>query len=323
MALSVAPAAPLSFLKGRKVARRQKRRGRKISGILLLDKPVGITSNAALQEVKHLYKAQKAGHTGNLDPLASGMLPICFGEATKLSAFLLDSDKTYVGVCKLGERTASGDAEAEVFERRPIVGVTTERVQDVLERFTGEIQQIPPMHSAIKRQGQPLYKLAHQGIEVEREPRTVHIHELRMLRLDDDELEIHVRCSKGTYIRTLAEDIGEALGCGAHLSQLRRTGVGPFAEEAMVTMKTLDERAAQGLTGLDEALLPMEEALSGWPAVELTDTSAFYVRQGQPVLVPQAPTSGWVRLFGPEGEFLGVGHVLDDGRIGPKRLVKG
>ncbi|SCZ49405.1 tRNA pseudouridine(55) synthase TruB [Thiohalomonas denitrificans] len=304
------------------MARRQKRRGRKISGILLLDKPVGLTSNAALQEVKRLYKADKAGHTGNLDPLASGLLPVCFGEATKLSAFLLDSDKVYIGVCKLGERTASGDAEAEVFERRPTDGVTSARVEEVLEGFRGAIQQIPPMHSAIKRQGQPLYKLAHQGIEVEREPRSVHIHELRMLRLEGDELEIYVHCSKGTYIRTLAEDIGEALGCGAHLSQLRRTAVGPFTEGGMVTMEALEEKGRQGFDALDDLLLPMEEALSGWPAVALTDTSAFYVRQGQPVLVPQAPTVGWVRLFGPEQEFLGVGHVLDDGRIAPKRLVR-
>lgn len=304
------------------MARRQKRRGRPLNGILLLDKPVGLTSNAALQEVKRLYQAQKAGHTGNLDPLASGLLPVCFGEATKLSAFLLDADKVYVGTCKLGVRTASGDAEGEVVQTRPVGDVSTARVAELLERFTGEIEQIPPMHSAIKRQGQPLYKLAHQGIEVEREPRRVHIHELRLLRLEGDELEIYVHCSKGTYIRTLAEDIGEALGCGAHLSQLRRTGVGPFGEAGMVTLEAVKAGAEQGLEAIDGYLLSMDQALGGWPKVEMTDTSAFYLRQGQPVLVPNAPTSGWVRLFGPDGRFLGVGHVLDDGRIAPKRLIR-
>ncbi len=303
------------------MARRSKRRGRKVNGILLLDKPVGITSNAALQEVKRIYNADKAGHTGNLDPLASGLLPICFGEATKLSAFLLDADKVYVGVCKLGERTRSADAESEVVETRPVGPLTEAQVQEVLERFTGEIQQIPPMHSAIKRQGQPLYKLAHQGIEVEREPRSVTIHELRMLRLEGDQLEIFVHCSKGTYIRTLAEDIGEALGCGAHLSALRRTGVGPFGEAGSVTLESLRGRAEQSFEDLDQLLLPMEQALDKWPALELTDTTAYYLRQGQPVLVPQAPTSGWVRLYAVEGRFLGVGHILDDGRVAPKRLV--
>lgn len=304
------------------MARRSKRRGRTVNGILLLDKPVGITSNAALQRVKRLFNAQKAGHTGSLDPLASGLLPICFGEATKLSAFLLDSDKVYVGTCKLGVRTSSADAEGEVIETRPVGDVDPVRVQEVLEQFTGEIQQIPPMHSAVKRQGQPLYKLAHQGIEVEREPRTAYIHALRQLRLEGDELDIFVHCSKGTYIRTLAEDIGEALGYGAHLSQLRRTGVGPFEEAESVTLEAIETLAEEGrFSALDELLLPMDQALVKWPAVRLTDTTAYYVRQGQPVLVPQAPTSGWVRLFSAEERFLGVGCILDDGRVAPKRLI--
>lgn len=303
------------------MSRRQRQRGRPINGILLLDKPVGITSNDALQQVKRLYDARKAGHTGNLDPMASGLLPICLGEATKVSAFLLDADKRYRGICKLGTRTNTGDAEGEVIETRPVEGVTEARVREVLESFRGEIEQIPPMHSAIKHQGQPLYKLAHQGLEIERQPRRVTIFELNLLRFEGDEVEIDVLCSKGTYIRTLAEDIGEALGCGAHLSQLRRTGAGPFGAEGMLTLEQLKERLlTEGHAGLDGVLLPMEEALASWPTVNLTANLAYYVRQGQAVLVPQAPTRGWVRLFGPEGDFIGVGHILDDGRVAPKRL---
>jgi len=303
------------------VARRQKPRGRRVNGILLLDKPVGITSNAALQEVKRLYFAAKAGHTGNLDPLASGMLPICLGEATKLSAYLLDADKVYTGTCKLGVRTSSADAEGEIIETREVPALSESQVLEVLARFKGEIEQIPPMHSAIKQNGQPLYKLARQGIEVERKPRQVTIHELKLLRLEGDEIEIYVHCSKGTYIRTLVEDIGEALGCGAHLSQLRRTQVGPFREEGMVTLDALREEAEEGPESLDHHLLPLDHALGDYPEVTLTESSLFYVRQGQAVQVPQAPTAGWVRLFDSTGGFVGVGAVLDDGRIAPKRLI--
>lgn len=303
------------------MARRQKPRGRRVNGILLLDKPVGITSNAALQEVKRLFFAAKAGHTGNLDPLASGMLPICLGEATKLSAYLLDADKVYTGTCKLGVRTSSADAEGEIIETREVPELNEVQVLDVLAHFTGDIEQIPPMHSAIKQNGQPLYKLARQGIEVERKPRKVKIHELKLLRLEGDEIEIYVHCSKGTYIRTLVEDIGEALGCGAHLSQLRRTRVGPFNEEGMVTLDTLRDEAEEGAESLDHYLLPLDHALGDYPEVKLTESSLFYVRQGQAVQVPQAPTDGWVRLFDNAGKFVGVGAVLDDGRIAPKRLI--
>lgn len=296
-------------------------RGRPVNGILLLDKPAGLTSNAALQEVKRLFGARKAGHTGNLDPLATGLLPVCLGEATKMSAFLLDADKRYQGVCKLGERTNTGDAEGEVVERRPVPALTEAQVREVLARYTGTIEQIPPMHSAIKRQGQPLYKLAHQGIEVEREPRTVTIHSLELLRMAGDELEIDVHCSKGTYIRTLAEDIGAALGCGAHLSALRRTLVGPFDIADAVTLDEIAELAEQGPQALDARLLPLETALADWPAVQLTENTSHYLRQGQPVLIPRAPTRGWVRLFGPTQRFIGVGQILDDGRVAPKRLV--
>ena len=301
--------------------RRSRNKGRRLDGILLLDKPIGLTSNAALQEVKRLYRAQKAGHTGSLDPQASGLLPICFGEATKLSAYLLDADKAYEGTCKLGVITRTADAEGEVVETRPVEGIDEARVQAVLARFIGEIQQVPPMHSAVKVNGQPLYKLAHQGLEIEREPRTVTIHELEMTRLEGDELDIRLRCSKGTYVRALAEEIGEALGCGAHLSALRRTRAGPFHIDEAVSLAELEALAESGREALDARLLPMETALADWPAVRLSDNSAWYLTQGQPVLVPQAPTSGWVRLYQGETRFLGVGQVLDDGRIAPRRLV--
>jgi len=303
------------------LARRHKSRGRKVNGILLLDKPLGITSNAALQEVKRLFKAAKAGHTGNLDPLASGMLPICLGEATKLSAYLLDADKVYTGTCRLGIRTSTADAEGEIVEECEVPALTEAQVEAVLDKFRGDIEQIPPMHSAIKQNGQPLYKLARQGIEVERKPRQVTIFELKLMRLEGDEIELYVHCSKGTYIRTLVEDIGEALGCGAHLSQLRRTRVGPFPEEGMVGLETLRDEAEEGAEVLDRFLLPLDHALGNYPEVTLTESSLFYVRQGQAVQVPQAPTEGWVRLFDNAGGFVGVGAVLDDGRVAPKRLI--
>ncbi|MCG8011081.1 MAG: tRNA pseudouridine(55) synthase TruB, partial [Candidatus Thiodiazotropha weberae] len=202
---------------------RRRNRGRNINGVLLLDKPQGMTSNKALQEVKFLYKAAKAGHTGSLDPLATGLLPICFGEATKLSAFLLDADKRYLVKVKLGETTTTADAEGDVVETSDPSGVTEDALRETMAEFLGEQQQLPPMYSAIKHNGERLYKLARQGIEVEREPRTIHIHGIDLLSFDLPEFEMDVRCSKGTYVRTLAEDIGKRLGCGAYVSGLRRT----------------------------------------------------------------------------------------------------
>jgi tRNA pseudouridine55 synthase len=300
---------------------RRRSQGRNVHGILLLDKPAGVTSNAALQTVKRLYRARKAGHTGSLDPLASGLLPICLGEATKVSGFLLDADKYYWVLCRLGEKTATGDAEGEVIERRSVDGIDAAAIESVLDRFRGPIEQIPPMYSAVKHQGQRLYKLARQGVEVERKPRSVVIHELRMERYDAPELEVVVRCTKGTYVRTLAEDIGEALGCGAHVAQLRRLGVGPYGEAHMITLDELQALAEQGLGALDERLLPLESALTQWPEVRLSADAAYYLLQGQPVLVPRAPTSGWVRLYGSEQRFLGMGEILDDGRVAPRRLL--
>lgn len=299
-------------------------KGRDVNGILLLDKPAGITSNDALQQVKRLYFARKAGHTGSLDPLASGVLPICMGEATKVSAFLLDADKRYDVRCQLGVRTATADAEGEVLETRPVADYSDQQIEAVLKQFRGEIEQVPPMYSALKHEGQRLYKLARQGVEVEREARPVTIYELTMTGRGADWVDIRVHCSKGTYVRTLAEDIGERLGCGAHVSELRRTAVGPYADEGqLVTLDRLRELKANDMPAMDKLLLPLETALTQWPGVELSADAAFYLRQGQPVLVPRAPTSGWVRLYVGNRSFLGMGEILDDGRVAPRRLIKG
>ncbi|MBK8507277.1 MAG: tRNA pseudouridine(55) synthase TruB [Candidatus Competibacteraceae bacterium] len=295
---------------------------RPVDGVLLLDKPVGWTSNAALQAVKRLYQAKKAGHTGSLDPLASGLLPLCLGEATKLSGLLLNADKSYRFTCRLGVTTTTGDAEGEVIATRPVEALSCERVDAALRQFTGVIQQIPPMYSAVKQNGQPLYKLARKGIEVARAPREVTVRDLRLVRQEAEELECELRCSKGTYVRTLVADLGEALGCGAHVSALRRTAVEPYDAARMVTLEALRERAEQdGLTGLDRWLLPLDSAVADWPAISVAGDSAFYLRQGQAVLVPRAPTRGWVRLYQGEHRFLGIGEILDDGRVAPRRLV--
>ncbi len=302
---------------------RRRNRGRNINGVLLLDKPQGITSNKALQEVKFLYKAAKAGHTGSLDPLATGLLPICFGEATKLSAFLLDADKRYLVKVKLGETTTTADAEGEVVETGDPSGVTETALIETMKAFLGEQQQLPPMYSAIKHNGERLYKLARQGIEVEREPRTIHIHGIDLLSFDRPEFEMDVRCSKGTYVRTLAEDIGKRLGCGAYVSGLRRIGVGPYDDRAMLTLEQIQEAFGEKrFAQMDEWLLPLESALADWPEVALSADAAFYMKQGQPILVPNAPTSGWVRLYANKTDFIGVGQILDDGRVAPKRLMQ-
>jgi tRNA pseudouridine55 synthase len=302
---------------------RRRNRGRNISGVLLLDKPIGMTSNKALQEVKFLFKAAKAGHTGSLDPLATGLLPICFGEATKLSAFLLDADKHYRVRVKLGETTTTADAEGEVVEKIDPSGVSEQDLRAVMGDFLGEQQQLPPMYSAIKHQGERLYKLARQGVEVERETRTIHIRSLDLLSFELPEFELDVHCSKGTYVRTLAEDIGKRLGCGAHVIGLRRTGVGPYDDQSMVTLEQIQSAFAdKRFQEMDEWMLPLESALAEWPEVNLTADAAFYLQQGQPILVPNAPTSGWVRLYANQSDFLGVGQILDDGRVAPKRLMQ-
>ena len=303
---------------------RRVRKGRNINGILLLDKPAGMTSNAALQTVKRLFDASKAGHTGSLDPLATGVLPLCFGEATKFSQFLLDADKHYRATFKLGVTTDSGDADGKVLETRAVPEIADTDLECVLDNYRGEISQIPSMFSALKVDGQPLYKLARQGIEIERKSRQVMIHELNVVGRHQDELTVDVRCSKGTYVRTLAEDIGRDIGCGAHVVELRRLAAGPFTVEETVSMEQLEEMATDKAQ-LDAKLHPISSAVKDWPVVELTDITASYIRQGQPVQIANAPTSGWVSIFSesgdPDDEFIGVGEIMDDGRIAPRRLV--
>ena len=298
----------------------RKARGRVVNGILVLDKPVGMGSNEVLQRVKRLYRARKAGHTGSLDRLASGLLPICFGEATKLSGYLLNADKHYVATFQLGVTTTTGDAEGEVVVRRPVPEFAASTIDRAVARFRGEIEQIPPMHSALKHKGKRLYQLAHEGIVVERQPRRLTIHRFDVLRVDGERIEVEVLCSKGTYIRTLAEDLGEVLGCGASVAALRRVGAGPFEAGDMIELATVESLADAGRDALDAVLRPMEAAVSQWPGVRLPEGVAFYLRKGQPVLVPHSPTEGWVRIHSEGAGFIGVGEVLDDGRIAPRRL---
>ena len=303
------------------MARRNKVKGRNVTGILLLDKPVGLTSNAALQKVKVLYQARKAGHTGSLDKAASGLLPVCFGEATKFSGYLLNADKHYRTIFQLGIQTSTGDAEGEVVFRGALQNLTRTRINAVLKQFRGTILQVPPMYSALKHKGQRLYKLAHQGLEVDREPREITVHSMEMLDYRDEDLELEILCSKGTYIRTLAEDIGKELGCGAHVKSLRRIGVGPYSDNNMLTVAELERIAETGLSALYAELLGIDSVLQDMPAVHLVDPVAYYLCQGQPVMVPRAPTRGTLRIYTEEGRFLGVGEVLEDGRVAPKRLV--
>jgi len=303
----------------------RRRRGRDVSGILVVDKPQGMTSNDAVQKAKRVFNAEKVGHTGALDPLATGVLPLCFGEATKFSQYLLDSDKKYWTRLKLGVATDSGDSDGQVVEIRPVGELSEQQIEAALDKFRGRIEQVPSMFSAIKHHGQPLYKLARQGIEVERQARPVTIHSNRLVAWAGDELELEIHCTKGTYIRTIAEDLGAVLGCGAHVIALRRLSAGPYGESDLVTFPMLE--AAADFAALDAFLLPVASVVEGWPEVRLNDDTAYYVRKGQPVIVAHAPSSGWVRLseVSEQGStrFLGVGEVLDDGRVAPRRLVVG
>lgn len=303
---------------------RVKKKGRPVNGILLLDKPQGITSNGALQQVKRLFGAEKAGHTGSLDPIATGVLPICFGEATKFSRYLLEADKRYLATLQLGISTATGDSEGEITRTRPVAKRTRDDLEFVLSKYTGEIEQIPPMFSAIKQNGQPLYKLARQGIEVERKARKIRIASLQLMEFDENVLVLDIDCSKGTYVRTLAQDIGEDLGCGAHVSALRRLRAGPFEIDDSFTMAEVTGFREQAEAVMDQALLSVSAAVSDWPRSVLSELTASYLMQGQPVQVPNSPVSGWVSLFSEvedDNNFIGVGEILDDGRIAPRRLV--
>lgn len=304
------------------MARRPRRtRGRNIHGILLLDKPAGLTSNEALQRVKSLFNARKAGHTGSLDKMATGLLPVCFGDATKFTSFLLESDKRYLTIFQFGVETTTGDALGEVLKKSPVPEFTTPEIEQVLQKFQGQIEQVPPMYSALKKDGKRLYELAYQGIEVEREPRKITIYDIKLLAHGRDTLELEINCSKGTYIRTLAEDIGRELGCGAHVSALRRIGAGPFSDDQIIGLSQLEELAGQGFAALDEKLLGIDAALVNLPSVELVAAVADYLCDGQAVIVPHAPTSGLLRIYSEQGSFIGIGEVLEDGRVAPRRLI--
>ena len=286
--------------------------------MLLLDKPLGLTSNAALQRVRRLYRAERAGHSGTLDPLASGLLPVLFGEATKFGAEMLAADKRYRATIALGARTSTGDAEGDVIERHP-VEVERGGIEAVLHRFVGRIEQTPPMYSALKRAGRPLYAYARAGETVEREPRTVTIHELRLEAFVGACLDVDVRCSKGTYIRTLAEDIGAALGCGAHLGALRRTEVGPFRLAEAHSLADLECAPEAERFGL---LLPVDCLLAHLPPVELDPGAAERFAHGQSVTAPAETLSGPLRVYGPGGRLLGVGDCGADGIVRPRRVIR-
>jgi len=293
---------------------------RDVDGILILDKPVGCSSNQALQQVRKLYRARKAGHCGSLDPLASGVLPVCLGEATKFSSYLLGANKTYRATCRLGETTTTGDAEGEVVERRS-VRVDEAQISRCFAQFAGEITQIPPMYSALKHQGKRLYQLAREGKEVERKPRLVTIYHLALLSFSTDSLSFEVSCSKGTYIRTLAEDIGVLLGCGAHLTALRRTTVDAFVEQDVVTLERLQLLEQQGRHQLDDLLLPVTTALTQFPELTLNASSSLDISQGKRIQLGAYGPAGLCRLMTDEGRFIGLGEVAPDGELAAKRLM--
>lgn len=311
-----------------------RRKGRPVDGVLLLMKPAGMTSNHALQRAKRLFFVEKAGHTGALDPLATGVLPLCFGEATKFSQFLLDADKGYRSTFLLGVRTNTSDADGDVVAEASAAQVTLEAVKQALLPLTGNILQVPSMFSALKHQGQPLYKLARDGIEIERQPRPVTVYSIEILGFragERAEVDVDIRCSKGTYIRSIAEDLGFALGCGAHVKTLHRSAAGPFVEGQCITLEALEQDFEQGgYEALDNHLLPADAPVASLPAIILPDTSAYYFRLGNPVQDSQVYRVGdqgdMVRVFCAETEhnaqqFLGLGELTEDGRVAPKRII--
>ncbi|NQY63912.1 MAG: tRNA pseudouridine(55) synthase TruB [Alteromonadaceae bacterium] len=311
----------------------KRRKGRAINGILLLDKPYEMSSNHALQAVKRIYFAQKAGHTGALDPLATGMLPVCLGEGTKFSQFLLDTDKTYQVTAKLGIRTTTSDADGEVVAEKN-VDVSLQQLNDALESFRGTTKQVPSMYSALKYQGKPLYKYAREGIEVPRESRDITVFNLDLSRFEGDEVDLDIHVSKGTYIRTIVDDLGELLGCGAHVAHLRRSAVGNYPTDKMVTLAHIEDLLEQAKTQdippselLDPLLLPMNTAVDGMPVVYVDDMSANFLRHGNPVQAANTPLEGALQVYIGESaedenkEFIGVGFIDDDGLVAPKRIV--
>ena len=299
-----------------------RKRGRDIHGVFLLDKPQGMSSNDIMQKVKRIFQANKAGHTGALDPLATGMLPICLGEATKFSQFLLDADKRYLVTAKLGERTDTSDAEGQIVETRE-VKVKTPEILTALEQFRGDILQVPTMFSALKHNGKSLYEYARQGITVEREARPITIFELNFIEYNAPYLTLEVHCSKGTYIRTLVDDLGEALGCGAHVTMLRRTAVADYPTEKMLDWHALQSLAEQqDLALLDALLLPMDTAVAKLPALTLNESQTQGIGFGQRIKFDNSNRlQGQVRLFSHEHRFLGVAVIDENNVIRPQRLV--
>ena len=295
---------------------------RDITGIVILDKRSGITSNRALQEVRRLFAARKAGHTGSLDPLATGVLPICLGEATKLSGLLLESAKSYEVTGRLGTSTDTGDVTGEVVGHADCSGIDIGQIEKVLERFTGAIEQIPPMYSALKHQGERLYKIARSGRTVERPPRKVTIHKLELLGFDGSDFKLRVGCSKGTYVRTLIEDIATSLGSLAHVTALRRVAAGPFEIGSAVSVEQLRDAAECGQEAIDRHRLDADIAVTGYPAVHFPADEARRLLHGQRISTDQSDESGLVRLYGPGPRFLGMGEIQSCGMVAPKRLFQ-
>lgn len=308
---------------------RRRKFGRQLDGVLLVNKPAGLSSNAVLQQAKRLFFANKAGHTGALDPLATGVLPLCFGEATKFSQYLLDADKVYISTFALGVTTDSADADGEVLQRSSAAHLSEADVRKAMQPFLGEIAQVPPMYSALKKDGQPLYKLARQGIEVERKARQVNIFEYRLLGFEPGEVakaKVLIHCSKGTYVRSLAADMGEALGVGAHVAELHRQKAGEFDNDDAVDLDVLEqERGEDRAEVLDHHLLPMDAPVASLPQISIHEDSAYYFGRGNPVMdigVYQIGDEGdTVRVFEESGRFLGLAQITDDGCLAPKRLV--
>ncbi len=293
---------------------------RDVTGLLLLDKPEGLTSNQALQRVKRLFAARKAGHTGSLDPIATGMLPLCLGEATKLSAYLLKAQKRYRVRAEVGRKTDTGDTTGATLREATPVHLARERLEAVLERFTGEIEQVPPMYSALKHKGRRLYKLAREGRTVERAPRRVLIHDLRIEECSHSAPMLSVSCGSGVYVRTLIEDLAESLGTLACVSALRRLSVAPFEETSMISMEALESAAAKGYSALDDMLLPADAAVEQLPAVRLSADESFYLQRGNPVAAGRGQQPGEVRLYADSARFIGIGEVTLNGQVAPRRL---
>ncbi len=305
------------------MARGGRRRYDDVDGLLLLNKPPGMTSNRALQTVRRLLNAKKAGHTGSLDPSATGMLPLCFGEATKVSAFLLDADKTYRVMARLGTATSTGDADGgETIATADVPALSFDEWNDILQGFVGESMQVPPMYSALRKDGKRLYELARKGETVEREARPIRVHEIRLLEAAGTRLVFRVTCSKGTYVRTLVEDIAKQAGTVGHTVRLHRESVGDFRSEDMVELAAVEAQAEQDRAGLRNSLLPPDEALTSLPAAVVSLEDAVKFSGGQAVKAAEGDETGLVRVYGPGDGFLGVGELSDDGMLAPRRVFK-